>query len=200
MVCPSCHDEIDGVLVLPKSEASPPEPLTLARLRAVNVRRCEEVFFHLGHWMDDDWLVALVGEIGEVANVIKKIKRDNNPPGDPGTWRKALSDELADVLIYFDLLLAAREFTWGDVTSWHVYRLNDIVHRMGGLERTPAEAAIDMAMHAAAGLRSDDVDEACYELLGAWCDIALHFGIDTEGAVVAKFNEVSSKKASKQVL
>lgn len=52
-------------------------------------------------WTPAQWLQAVVGELGEYANLRKKYER-----GDL-SWEKAqplLADELADVVIYLDLL------------------------------------------------------------------------------------------------
>jgi len=52
-------------------------------------------------WKLSAWSNAVCGELGEAANIIKKIER-----GDfhLDLSREALADELADVLIYLDLL------------------------------------------------------------------------------------------------
>lgn len=49
--------------------------LTFSRLREQNVRRCNEVFFHIGTWTSKDWLIAVAGEVGEALNVVKKMRR-----------------------------------------------------------------------------------------------------------------------------
>ena len=81
-------------------------------LRAVNVRRCEDVFHPLFSWTETDWACALAGEIGELCNLIKKRRRLNPGVGEAskfiefGVYGTAAIDEMADVVIYLDLLAA----------------------------------------------------------------------------------------------
>lgn len=52
-------------------------------------------------WSDAEWLQAVVGELGEYANLRKKMQRgDISGP----EAKQALADELADVVIYLDIL------------------------------------------------------------------------------------------------
>ena len=87
--------------------------LSFAELNAVNVARCEapDGFRHaLKSWSPSDWGVAFGGEAGEVLDAIKKRNRvidGIGQPGDPVDADAALNeiaDELADVVIYADLL------------------------------------------------------------------------------------------------
>ncbi len=52
-------------------------------------------------WGPADWLEALVGELGEYANLRKKVNRGDFTLEEA---LPAISDELADVMIYLDLL------------------------------------------------------------------------------------------------
>jgi NTP pyrophosphatase (non-canonical NTP hydrolase) len=52
-------------------------------------------------WSPAQWLQAAVGEIGEYANLRKKVERGDMTLAEA---LPALSDELADVVIYLDLL------------------------------------------------------------------------------------------------
>ena len=74
--------------------------LTFDRLRETNVARCEDVFHPLASWSLTEWALAMIGEAGEVCNVVKKINRGDHA-ADQG-----LGAELADVVIYADLLAA----------------------------------------------------------------------------------------------
>lgn len=84
--------------------------LMFAELRNVNVSRCRR--WHPADstpWTAADWSNALCGEAGELANVIKKIRRQETGArneGDPSMdeLRKMAAAELADVVIYADLL------------------------------------------------------------------------------------------------
>lgn len=82
-----------------------------------NRRRCEheEGFNHaLSAWSLSDWVTAVTGELGEAANVVKKLKRIRDGiPGNTETedeLRRNLADELADTVIYLDLLAQAAGF------------------------------------------------------------------------------------------
>lgn len=52
-------------------------------------------------WSLTDWMTAVAGEVGEAANIIKKIRRGDMTLEEA---RPALGRELADVLIYLDIL------------------------------------------------------------------------------------------------
>lgn len=63
----------------------------------------------VGHWSLSDWFTAAMGELGEAANVAKKLNRIRD--GIPGNGdvteyelRQCLADEIADTVIYLDLL------------------------------------------------------------------------------------------------
>ena len=82
-----------------------------------NKRRCEDPngFNHtLSSWSLSDWLTATAGELGEAANIIKKLNRVRD--GIPGNTESAdslranLADEIADTVIYLDLLAQAAGF------------------------------------------------------------------------------------------
>lgn len=85
--------------------------LRFSDLSETNRERCESPkgFGHtLDSWSLSDWMVAAAGELGEAANVAKKLNRvrdgiigNAETPADP---RGALADELADTVIYIDLL------------------------------------------------------------------------------------------------
>lgn len=74
--------------------------LRFDELRLANVARCEEVFHKLNEWSSTDWATAMAGECGEACNLIKKLRR-----GELIT-REMIGDELADLIIYTDLLSA----------------------------------------------------------------------------------------------
>jgi NTP pyrophosphatase (non-canonical NTP hydrolase) len=64
-------------------------------------------------WSLSDWACAAAGELGEACNVIKKLNRlRDNLPGnkrgeDGDTLREKLALEIADTVMYLDLLAAA---------------------------------------------------------------------------------------------
>ena len=87
--------------------------LGLQTLRVANVTRCEQVFHPLNAWTPAEWACAMAGEAGEACNVAKKIKRletGTNTAKDPQTMeecRVMMGKELADTIIYCDLLAAS---------------------------------------------------------------------------------------------
>lgn len=86
--------------------------LTFYELRTANVARCTEVFHSVDAWTPERWSNAMAGECGEVCNAIKKLNRvddGTNTDKDPQTAVECLpliADELADLVIYADLLAA----------------------------------------------------------------------------------------------
>jgi NTP pyrophosphatase (non-canonical NTP hydrolase) len=86
--------------------------LSFDRLREANVRRCEEVFHPLDAWSPTDWATAFAGEAGEACNVVKKLRRLDGADSALDTelkrecLRRAIGEELADAVIYADLLAA----------------------------------------------------------------------------------------------
>lgn len=87
-------------------------PLSFDRLRAANVKRCEEVFHPVKAWSPTDWATALAGEVGEACNEIKKLRRLDGADAVLDTLqereaiRVRVGRELADVIAYADLLAA----------------------------------------------------------------------------------------------
>lgn len=112
--------------------------LTLAHLSAVNRARCAR--WHdpdTEPWTGADWSNAMCGEAGEAANVVKKLRRHEtrtSPAGDPGeaALHRALADEIADVLLYLDLL--ANHYGL-DLEACVVPKFNRVSERQGFPER-----------------------------------------------------------------
>lgn len=90
--------------------------LTFEELRAVNRARCEESYHSIDDWSPTDWACAMGGECGEALNLIKKLRRLTGPtnrvtlgfiqPTGESELVAEIGDELADVVIYADLLAA----------------------------------------------------------------------------------------------
>lgn len=62
-------------------------------------------------WPPASWLQAVVGELGEYANLRKKVERGDLTMAEA---RPLLADELADVVIYLDILAAQLEVNLGE--------------------------------------------------------------------------------------
>ena len=87
--------------------------LTFNTLRGGNIARLPEFRNSKGEaahsqadgsdWSLNDWVTAVTGELGEAANVFKKIRRGDLTLDEA---RSMLTQELADVVIYLDILAA----------------------------------------------------------------------------------------------
>lgn len=114
--------------------------LDFARLREVNVRRCEASFHPLNSWSTLAWAGAAAGEAGEAANAAKKIKRHDDKCGTGTAFDQRarkhlvdhLADEIADAIICLDLL-AAREGI--DISHAIRRKFNIVSERVGSPER-----------------------------------------------------------------
>lgn len=86
-------------------------PLTFIELRTANLKRLKIFKNSNGEpahseldgsdWSAADWLTATMGELGEAANNIKKVRRGDFTLEES---REKISHELADTIIYLDLL------------------------------------------------------------------------------------------------
>lgn len=108
--------------------------MNLNELREINVRRCAAAFHPVEAWTPAEWAVAMAGECGEACNVVKKLRRlqdGTNTAKDPQTREEAialLKDELADLIIYADLLAARLEIDLGEAVR---HKFNAVSDRMG---------------------------------------------------------------------
>lgn len=93
-------------------------------LRSANVTRCEEVFHKLHEWSPTDWATAMAGECGEACNLVKKLRRLDGADrkatmqedlGQRMLLTAAIAAELADTVIYVDLLAARLGINLGEV-------------------------------------------------------------------------------------
>ena len=84
------------------------DDLSFQRLRQANVERCEKSYHPIGEWSECDWAVALAGECGEVCHIVKDRRRGEE------VEVYALGAELADLVIYADLLAARVGIDLGD--------------------------------------------------------------------------------------
>lgn len=107
--------------------------LTFDDLRIVNVTRCERFFHPLNDWTPAEWACAVAGEAGEVCNAVKKLRRvrdGTNTSKDPQSEAEAvaaIADELADTIIYCDLLAARLGIHLNDAVR---KKFNEVSDRM----------------------------------------------------------------------
>lgn len=103
--------------------------LSFAELRTTNVRRCEDVFHKLERWNPAEWSNAMAGEVGEACNIAKKIIRGDYPDEHAmADAVRALAKEIADVVIYADLLAARMGIDLGEAV---VSKFNEVSKRRG---------------------------------------------------------------------
>lgn len=76
------------------------DDLRFSDLRKHNVARSVTCFHPLESWSETDWATATAGELGEMCNKIKKLRR-----GEMISYLD-IADEMADTVIYLDLLAA----------------------------------------------------------------------------------------------
>jgi NTP pyrophosphatase (non-canonical NTP hydrolase) len=69
-------------------------------------------------WSPAQWLQAVMGELGEYANLRKKVERGDLTIEDA---RNDLADELADVVIYLDILASQLGVNLGEaiISKWN---------------------------------------------------------------------------------
>lgn len=112
------------------------EDLTLHQLRNANVERCEGAFHPIEAWSLTDWACAAAGEMGETCNVVKKLRRLDINSGfsrqteqwDPHGLFTDLGDEIADTVIYLDLLAARAGINLSDAVR---AKFNAVSERIG---------------------------------------------------------------------
>lgn len=109
------------------------QTISFSALRAANVSRCEQVFHALDHWSPTDWACALAGEAGEACNAVKKLRRlddGTNTVKDPSTKEEhiaSIASELADTIIYCDLLAARLGINLSEAV---IAKFNEVSDRM----------------------------------------------------------------------
>jgi NTP pyrophosphatase (non-canonical NTP hydrolase) len=108
-------------------------------LREVNLSRCKR--WHPGgvdDWSLSDWAVAMAGEAGEVCDVVKKLNRERDGiRGNSKTEEELkieLGKELADTLIYLDLLAARAGINLSEVVT---EKFNEVSEKFDFPERLP---------------------------------------------------------------
>lgn len=121
----------------------------LRRLRKISVERCEQRFFPLRDWNVLEWAGATAGECGEMANVAKKMRRHEIVSRQKNTlWhkeeytarynnkqdklRQQLADEVADTVIYLDLLCASQGI---DLQEAIIKKFNETSKKIGFKEK-----------------------------------------------------------------
>lgn len=104
--------------------------LTFAAFQAINKTRCEEKFHpQCADWLPMGWPLAIAGEAGELCNLIKKCVRGDFTFE---SQRVAILKELADVIIYCDLMISAMDANTGEVVA---AKFDEVSKRVGFTKR-----------------------------------------------------------------
>lgn len=109
--------------------------LTFEKFSEVNEQRCNR--WHpqgINSWSASDWLTAVTGELGELASLIKMENRERDGlvgnKFSPTTLM--IGKEIADVVIYMDLLARSYGLSLGAVVA---EKFNEVSERNGFPER-----------------------------------------------------------------
>lgn len=171
--------------------------LTFAALRAANVNRCLK--WHtkgLNSWSVNEWLTATIGEVGELASLIKMRlrERDGFVGNKFSPTQKMIADELADVVIYLDLVFAAIAPDFVSSTSFSEFRAANIDFVPVFKKGDPSDLVVKLVVSLGRLVEvKTEVQVATqwYNTL-VWLDyLAFSLDIDLGQAVRSKFNEVS---------
>lgn len=119
-------------------------------LRRTNVQRCEQAFHALHDWSPTDWACAMAGEAGEACNLVKKLRRLDS---EKTAWQQAgrdtlvpqIGDEIADLVIYADLLAARLGIDLGAAV---VAKFNATSEKVGSLCRLGPPLVFREPIHA----------------------------------------------------
>lgn len=84
--------------------------LGFRNLQELNQIRCEKYFHPCEDWNELEWAAAVAGEAGELCNLIKKCRRGDFTIDEK---REEIGEEIADVIIYCDLLMTKLELDTG---------------------------------------------------------------------------------------
>jgi NTP pyrophosphatase (non-canonical NTP hydrolase) len=115
--------------------------LTFEQLRMASKARAEAWHGSLNHWSVMQWACAAAGEMGEACNVAKKMQRildgiakrkEELLPDSLLQQREKLAIEIADTIIYLDLL-AARENI--DLSEAIRLKFNKVSEEFGFIQR-----------------------------------------------------------------
>ena len=110
--------------------------LSFENLRECNVKRCEDVFNPIDSWSPTDWATAMAGECGEACNEIKKLRRLDgadksiDTPSNRAELKKKTAKELADLIIYADLLAARLGIDLGQAV---IEKFNEVSKKRGSI-------------------------------------------------------------------
>lgn len=132
------------MIILPTGEQ-------FARLSAANLKRCEHMdgFSHpLNELSPEQWSCAFIGEVGETCNLLHKIDehKHGRRTGEYGHYVQQANDEVADCIIYLDVLYQRKGLELAGAAAFTQPRMDTFwdLKREKGI----AECGYDFARHA----------------------------------------------------
>lgn len=96
--------------------------LTFNELTRNNTERCNKHYHKVNKWSPALWCLSMCGEAGEAANKIKKSVRGDK------IKKIEIGKEIADVIMYADLLATRLGFKLGDLVR---QKFNEVSDRKG---------------------------------------------------------------------
>jgi hypothetical protein len=88
------------------------------KLSDLNDMRAGEAYHNIEAWSPMQWGCAAAGEMGELCNLLKKFERANgNDAAAMVAIIDGIPDEIADVIIYLDLMLKRVNLATGGATT-----------------------------------------------------------------------------------
>lgn len=101
--------------------------LTFEMLKVANLKRSTEKVFPSHDWSLAQWACAMAGEAGEACNVVKKMFRGDFDMREKEA-KEALAKELADTVIYVDLLAQKAGINLGTAI---IDKFNEVSNKKG---------------------------------------------------------------------
>jgi len=113
--------------------------LTFNALSKNNEIRCNTSYHDINEWSPTDWACAVAGETGEMCNFVKKLRRLDSQfykgimETDLGSLEAEelivnIGKELADIIIYADLLATRLGLKLGDEVTKKFNETSDKIH------------------------------------------------------------------------
>lgn len=129
-----------------KIERASPVDLSFRDLRRANVERCESAYHAIVEWSPTDWACAMAGECGEACNLVKKLRRLDGAKtvamqADAETLKAQIADEIADMVIYADLLAKRLDIDLGRAVTQKFNATSDKVRSPVRLSEFPWDRA-----------------------------------------------------------
>lgn len=123
--------------------------LTFAALRLANTLRLPQFKNRRGRpahimadgsdWSLNDWYTAASGEMGELGSILKQVRRGDLPLKQA---RESIGKEIADVVIYLDILSKQLGLELGDIVE---SKFNEVSVRVGASVRIHGETVYHIA-------------------------------------------------------